>query len=142
MSLELVVPYTGEVIDLEDAEGCLRILTEIRELESRLREAKAQLTEALSQEFVRQGTKTLELNGIKAELRGGSEILWDIEILEELRDLGLPEERMDALITAEITHKVNANVAKQLASANEAYKAVVDRARKTVPKSSYIAVKT
>jgi len=137
----LIVPTTGEVINPDDPAGCLRVLTEIRELESKLKELKSALTEALGFEFSRLGTKTIELNGIKAELRGGSEIVWDVEILEELRGLGLPDERMVALVTTEISYKVNASVAKQLAAANEAYAEVIERAKSTIPKSSYVAIK-
>jgi hypothetical protein len=140
--LELIVPTTGELLSLDDAAGCLRVLTEIRDLEAKLREAKAELTTALAAEFSRQGTKTLEMNGVKAELRGGSEVVWDIEVLEELRDLGLPEERMDALITTEVTYRVNASEAKRIAAANVAYSEVVERARRVIPKPAYVAVKT
>lgn len=138
---ELVVPTTGEVISADDAPACLRVLTEIRDLEARLRELKGALTEALSEEFARQGTKTLELNGTKAELRGGSEIVWDVEVLELLRDEGLPEDRMTDLITTEISYKVNARVAKQLASANPAYAEIIECAQKSIPKATYVVIK-
>ena len=141
MSEELIVPTTGEVISSDDPAGCLRVLSEVRELEARLKELKGALTEALAAEFTRQGSKTLELSGIKAELRGGSEIVWDVEILEELRALGLPDERMAALVTTEITYKVNAFVAKQLASVNEEYAEVLSRAQTKIPKASYVIVK-
>jgi hypothetical protein len=140
-SFSLVVPQTGELLSLDDAAGCLRVLTEIRDLETKLREAKAELTTALSAEFSRQGTKTLEIGGVKAELRGGTEVVWDIEVLGELRNLGLPEERMDALVTAEVTYRVNANVAKQLASVNPLYASVIERAKSTIPKASYVSIK-
>lgn len=132
---------TGEVLSREDAPGCLRVLVEIRDLESKLKELKAALTEALTQEFSHQGTKTLELNGVKAELRGGSEVVWDVEILEELRERGLPEERMAQLISTEITYKVNANVAKSIAAVNEEYAEVIERAKSIIPKTSYVVVK-
>lgn len=83
----------------------------------------------------------MEVGGFKAELRGGSEIVWDVEILGELRALGLPEERMDALVTAEITYKVNSNVAKQLSAANPQYAEVIERAKTMIPKSSYVTIK-
>lgn len=139
-SLSLVVPTTGEVISLDDAAGCLRALTEIRDLESRLREAKSELTSALSVEFSRQGTKTLEIEDFKAELRGGSEVVWDIEVLEELRDLGLPEDRMEALIKTEVSFRVDASQAKRIAAANPQYAEVIERARRVLPKAAYVTV--
>lgn len=117
------------------------MLTDIREMESKLREAKGALTEALAAEFSRQGTKTLELNGIKATLGADSEIVWDIEVLGELRNLGLPEERMDQLVTAEVTYKVNGSVAKQVAAANPAYAEVIERAKGRVPRTPYVSIR-
>lgn len=140
-SLELVVPTTGEIVNLDDPAGCLRVLTEIRELEAKLRDAKGALTEALAAEFSRLGTKTIELDGVKAELRGGSEVVWDVEVLERLRDLGLPDERMSALVTTEVTYRVNASVAKQIAAANEQYAEVIERAKSVIPKAAYVTVK-
>lgn len=136
----IVVPVTGEVINLNDPSLCLRVLGEIRDLESRLREAKAELTCALQVEFTRQGKKTLEVGDVKAELRGGTEVIWDIEVLDRLREMGLPEERMDELVKAEVTYKVNAAVAKQLAAANPEYAAVIELARTTIPKAAYVKI--
>jgi len=137
----LVVPGTGEVVDLDDPNACLRVLTDIRELESKLREVKGALSEALRFEFSRQGTKTLELNGMKVSLGADSEVVWDIGVLDELRALGLPEERMDALINAEISYRVNNSVAKQIAAANPQYAEVIARAQSRVPKTPYVSVK-
>jgi len=139
-SLSLVVPFSGEVLSLDDASGCLRVLSEIRDLESQLRQAKSALTEALAAEFSRQGTKTLELNGVKASLGGGSETVWDIEILNELGELGLPEERLDELITTEVSYRVNASVAKAIAAANEGYGEIIERAKSVIPKAAYVKV--
>lgn len=138
---ELVVPTTGEIVDAGDPEACLRALSEVRELESRLKELKAELTDALAREFSRQGTKTMELGGYKAELRGGTQVVWDVEVLEELRDLGLPDDRMNALVTPEVTYRVNASVAKQIAAANTSYAGVITRAKTEVPKASYVTLK-
>lgn len=139
--LSLVHPRTGEIIDLEDPPTCLRVLADIRELESRLREAKAMLTDVLAVEFSRVGTKTLELGGVKATLGPDSEIVWDVGVLQELQALGLPEERMNELVTAEITYKVNANVAKQIAAANTEYAEVIERAKQRIPKTPYVSIK-
>lgn len=140
-SVALVVPTTGEVVSRDDPAGCLRVLSEIRDLESRLKELKGALTQAIAEEFKRQGSKTIDLGEIRAELRGGSEVVWDVEILEELRAAGLPDARMDALVTTEVTYKVNARLAKQIAAANEEYAEIIERAQTTIPKSVYVVVK-
>lgn len=140
MGEELVYPITGEVVASDDPAGCVRLLGEIRTLEQQLKNLKAELTRALEEEFSRQGRKTIEVNGTKAELRGGSGVVWDVEVLNELRDLGLPEERMDELITAEITYRVNANVAKQIAAANADYADVIERAKQRVPRPTYVSL--
>lgn len=140
MGEELVYPITGEVVASDDPAGCVRLLGEIRTLEQQLKSLKAELTRALEEEFSRQGRKTIEVNGTKAELRGGSGVVWDIEVLDELRTLGLPEERMDELMQAEITYKVNANVAKQIAAANADYADVIERAKQRVPRPTYVSL--
>jgi hypothetical protein len=141
MSEELIVPTTGEVISSDDPLGCLRVLAEVRALEAQLKDLKGALTQALGEEFKRQGTKTLELGGVKAELRGGSEVVWDVEILEELREAGLPDARMDALVATEITYKVNANIAKSIAAVNDEYAQIIERAKSTIPKATYVVIK-
>lgn len=138
---ELVVPYSGELVDLSNPPECLNLLKEIRELEQKLRLVKGALTDALVAESSRQGTKTLELNGIKAVISASDEIVWDVEVLQELLDLGLPEERLSELITTEVTYKVNASVARQLAGANSAYAEVIERAKSRIPKTPYVSIK-
>lgn len=139
---EVLVPYSGQIVNLGDPPECLKLLAEIRELEGKLRDVKGALTEALAQEFSRQGKKTLEVNGIKAELRGGTEIVWDVEVLEQLRDLGLPDERMNELVKVEVTYRVNAAVAKQLAAANRDYAEIIQRAKSEIPKAQYVSIKS
>lgn len=138
---ELVLVWSGEVIPLAEPEQCVRALAEIRELEMRLREAKQELTFHLSQEFKRQGLKTLEFGGVKAELKGGSGIAWDVEVLYELLELGLPQERLDQLISTTVEYKVNAKEAQRIASTNEEYAEVVERAKQRYTKPVYIGLK-
>lgn len=138
---EVLVPYSGEIVNLDDPPECLKLLGEIRDLEGKLRDIKGALTEALAHEFSRQGTKTIELNGVKAVLGPDSETVWDVEILQELLDEGLPEERMDALVTTEVSYKVNASVAKQIAAANPAYAEVIERAKSRIPRTPYVSIK-
>lgn len=78
------------------------------------------------------GTKTLDFGHVKAMVYGGSTPDWDLEELAKLRDVGLPEERWNELVTETVSYKVNAAVAKQIAGANSAYAEVIARARRDV----------
>lgn len=141
MGEELVVPYSGEIVDVAQPDQCVRALAEIRELEGRIREAKRELTFYLALEFERQGLKTMEFNGVKAELRGGTETAWDISVLEELLAAGLPQERFEQLVKAEVSFKVDAREAKRIAAANEQYSAIIERARNSYTRPHYISIK-
>jgi hypothetical protein len=129
----LVLPHSGELINLNDAPVVAGHLRELRDLESKIREAKGILTEALAAEAQRQGKKTLYLDTGKVEITGGPEsyLQWDLDILEELLKAGLPEERWNELVTVEVSYKVDAAVAKQIEGAgNSDYALIVGRARR------------
>lgn len=141
-SEELVVPGTGEVVSLENEIACIEALGSLRVFESQLREAKAVLTAAIIERSKILGTKTIHLPaGGKAEIRDGSEVEWDIETLEgELRDLGLPEDRISSLIKETVVRSVDGRVAKSVAAANEQYAACIESAKTIVQKPSYVSV--
>lgn len=130
----VVVPHTGELISLSDPSACAVALDELRTLEQRVRELKHDLTAAIAAASKAEGKKTLDLpGGIRVQVAGGTQVLWDIEQLERgLRDAGMSEERISEIITTEIQYKVNATEAKRAASANPDYAAVVDGARSVV----------
>lgn len=138
---DLVLVTTGEVVNLADTRQVVDALEHIRRLEYELREAKTVLTAAVAEECQRQGTKTLHLGEVTAELTGGSRVEWDMDRLAHLRDLGLPEDRWNQLVTIEQTYKVNAAEAKRIAAANDAYANVIETARTTVPASFRVSVK-
>lgn len=140
-STELVVAGVGELVDLTDAAQCVTALAAIRDLEQQLRDAKAALTDAIVSEAMRLGTKTLELpSGMKAVVSGGTETIWDVEVLERLLDAGLPRERFDELVTVEVTTKVNAREADRI-SANPDYAEIVERAKTVVDRPRYVTLK-
>jgi hypothetical protein len=139
---ELVVAGVGEIVNLDDAVQCVNALAAVRDLEQQLREAKAVLTDAIVHECSRMGTKTLSLpSGIKAVVAGGTETIWDIEVLETLVDAGLPRQRFDEMVTVEVTSKVNAREADRIAGANEQYAEIVERAKTIVEKPRYVTLK-
>lgn len=130
---DLILP-TGELVALDDPTACAVALDELRTLEQRVRELKHILTDAISAASKVEGKKTLDLpGGIRVQVAGGTQVLWDIEQLERgLRDAGMSEERISEIITTEVSYKVNAAEAKRAASANPDYAAVVEAARSVV----------
>lgn len=139
---ELAVPGTGELVDLGDEVACVQALAAVRDFESQLREAKAALTAAIIERSRILGTKTIHLPaGGKAEIRDSSGVEWDIETLEgELRDLGLPEDRISSLIKETVVRSVDGRVAKSIAAANEQYAACIESAKTIIEKSPYVSV--
>ncbi len=138
---ELVLPGTGQVIDLANPGSCADALNQIRQLEQSLRDAKRVLTEMLVAESERQGTKTLRLGKLEAIVGGGYNVTWDIEELAKLQDLGLPEERYYDLVQTVISYKVNASVAKQIAGANPDYARIIENARGEEPAAYRVSLK-
>lgn len=141
MSTEIALPHSGELVDLGNPGFCARALNEIRALEQMLREAKQVLTEALVEEAARQGTKSLHLATGDVSISGGTVVEWDVEELDKLLDLGLPEERFDELVTQVVSYKVNAAVAKQISGANPDYAEIIQRARTEAPAAHRVSVK-
>ena len=141
-STEIVVPYTGELVDPNDPAQCAKIWTEVKELEAQIRELKGYLGHALMEESRRQETKTLHYPGVEITINTPSEISWDHDVLAELQAAGLPEERFNALVMMEISYKINGSVAKSIAASNEVYKEILERAQTRVPRSPSVSVKT
>ncbi len=129
--LAIIVPVTGQVVNLEDYRECSQALDSIRDIEADLRRIKAELCRAIAFEAERQGTKSLPLpDGRKAMLSGGVETTYDEQKMEEgLRAAGMPEERIREIVVEEVSYKVRAVEAKRAASANAEYAFVIDGAR-------------
>lgn len=143
MSEDLVVPVSGELVNLSDELACVSAIQDIREWESRLKEAKSILTAAIVERAKQDGTKSFALaDGRRAEVRGGPDAEYDLtEIEEGLRALGMPEERIREVIVEEVSYKLSAREAKRVSGANEDYAAVINGAKKTVEKPYYITVR-
>lgn len=139
---ELVLPGTGELVALNDEVACVQALVALRDYERQFREAKAQLTAAIVERARMLGTQTLTLpDGSKASLKGGDEITYDAQMIEDqLRQLGMPEERIREIVVEEVSYRVSAREAKRAAAANPEYEAVIEGAKTTVEKSTYISV--
>lgn len=139
-SRELVLPGTGQIVNLDDAAEVARALSSLRDWKRHADGARAVLEAALVEESARQGTKTLHLGAVTASVSADTELTWDITELVKLLDAGLPAERYQALVGETVTYKVNAAVAKQIAGANPAYAVIVAAAQTRTPKRQYVRI--
>lgn len=129
-STELIVPGVGQVVNLEDPFETALALAAVRDLEYKLREVKKDLSRALVYASEQEGRKTLYLGddmGLKVEIKGGHETVYDAEEIElGLREAGMKEERIREIVVETTTYKVSAAEAKRAAAASARYKAVID----------------
>jgi len=137
-----LVPAVGTVVSLQNPTQVATALSDVRELESHLREAKGILTRALVEESKRRGSKTLDLGWTVAEIRGGMETVWDTEALSDgLLALGCPQELVDEIVKTEITYKVDARRTARAATANPDYAGVISSARTEIEKPHTVVLR-
>lgn len=128
---ELVLPHSGEVVDLTDETACGVALDEIRRMQAHMAEATRLLSNAIAARAAVLGSKTIRLSGgRKAVVTGGTETSYDgPELMRRLRALGMPEDRIAEVVQEEVTHKVIAIEAKRIAAANPDYAKAVEAVR-------------
>lgn len=138
----LVLP-TGEIVDAQDPAACAIALDELRQLESRIKEMKTMLADAIDAYATAAGKgKTLHLEGVQVTLSNDKKLLWDAQQLEQdLREAGMGEERIREIILEEVSYKVSANEAKKAASVNPDYARAVEAARTEVTQRPSVSVK-
>ena len=130
----LPVPLTGQLVDLGDANEIASAVDGVRQAEQQLAEVRRFLTDVLRLHAAKLGTKTLHLDDCDVVISGGHKVEYDAQQLaDELRQAGLPEERLEQVIVAVVTYKVSQRVLNQLAAANPTYKEAIERCRRVVP---------
>lgn len=138
-----VLPLTGELIDLDDPAQVAYGLEQVRETKRILEAMRATLEELLVEESRRQGTKTLQLeNGLTARVEGGTRIEWDDpqQLAHELKEAGLPQERLTEAVYPVVEWKVVWKVVDRLARANPDYRAAIERQLRRVPAPFRVSV--
>lgn len=138
---ELVVPGTGEVIDLEDEIACCRALHDLNRMEQMIRTAKRELAYAITERSRVLGTKTITLpSGEKAQVGSDRETVYDAQAIEEgLRAAGMPEQRIQEIIETTVTTRVRAVEAKRAAAANPEYARVIETNRREHEKTPSVS---
>lgn len=140
---DLVPLPDGQLVDLNNpAEVALR-LDDLRTLETKIKDAKAALVEALDRYAEQAGRgKTIHLPNVTFVVKNDKEVLWDAQKLErDLRDAGMSEERIREIVIEEVSYKVQAAEARKAASVNPDYAHAVAEARTEIPKRPSITVK-
>lgn len=142
-SEELVLPVTGEVIDLNDEVACAVAMDDLSVMLGRIYDARRALGAAIAERARILGTKSITLpGGRKAVVTGGPEKQYDAEAIErELRAAGLPEERVRQVVREEITHTVRAVEAKRVAGANEEYAEIIERNTTEITKPYSVTIR-
>lgn len=139
--MELVVPTTGEILSRDDPAGCARVYAEIKELETKLRALRGALADVLLEDSAKKGTKTLHYEGgFTAKVSTPDDVHWDHDVLEELLQAGLPPDRYEALVKAEVTFKIDRSVVRALSGANPVYAEILERAQTRFPKTPSVTV--
>jgi hypothetical protein len=141
-SPQVVLPLTGQLVDLTHPLEAAQALRDVRDLKRQLDEVRMLLEGVLRLEAARQGTKTLHLGPVDAIVGGGPTADYDAELLQEhLRHAGLPEDRVREAVTEIVSYKVDQRVLRQLAGANPGYAAAIDSAKSTVQKPWRVQIK-
>lgn len=140
-SLEITLP-TGELVDLSNPTSCAKALIAVREIEAHVKSVKGAIRDALAEEAKRRGESTIPLeDGTVVAVKRNYDITWDAEQLEEdLREAGMPEERISEIVIETVVRSVKAVEANKAAKMNPAYAEAVARARGEVEKPPTISL--
>lgn len=139
-SATLLNPASGEMLE-RTPENATSLLLSLRRIKSQLGDAIKECEAVLVEESQKVGTKTLHVGGETVVISGGKDLNWDLELLEMLREEGLPEARYNELVVAHVEYKVNAAVANQISGSNPRYKEIIDAARTYTEKRQTASVK-
>jgi hypothetical protein len=127
MSDDLVIlPGTGELVDIATVDGARRGMRMVSEMRQQLSEFNDACRRTLLEESDRRGQLSWEADGHMVRVGGAGVVEeYDIAILHELIDAGLPESRWAELVTYE--PKVDGRIIQQL-KRNPTYAAVIELA--------------
>lgn len=138
---EVLDPFTGELVDVSDPQVAAEFLDALRGSKDAIDRVIRTVTDIITSEFQRQGSKTIAAGRWELELSPSVTYQWDEEELQKLLDAGLPEERYQDLVQTTVSVKVRQNVAKQLESSNDEYAAIIEQARTRVEGAPRVNVK-
>ncbi len=119
---------TGELLD-PTISSAVRVIESARVMKANVNEIVKEATAFLVDVSRERGSKTLHDEGETVTISGGAGTDYDpSDLIEALEAAGCPQERIDAAVVTHVTYKVDRSVLRQLAGANEDYKAAIQLA--------------
>lgn len=132
---------TGELLS-PTVDNAAKVLHSARAMKAQVNEIVQEATQWLAQESARRGIKTLHGEHETVTLTGGTGVDYDpIELMNGLREVGCPENRISQAVIQEVSYKVDRSVLRQLAAANPDYKVAIDLAELEVDRPVRATVK-
>ncbi len=132
---------TGELLE-PTVPNAANVIEEARVMKASLNEIVAEATRFLVHLSEQRGTKTLHAENVTVTVTGGTGTDNDPgDLMEALALAGCPEDRINAAVHAEVVYKVDRAVLRQLAGANEDYRAAIELAERTVERPYRASVK-
>ena len=142
-STELVLAHSGQLVNLDDLSAVAKAYEEVAQMKVRMIEADRLLREALLLHGRLNGTRTLYVEGVgKLEIKGAerTEFRDPLALAEELLAAGMPDDVVNEIVVATVSHKVDARRAARAASANPTYAEIIERHKVTVERMPTISI--
>lgn len=140
--------YTG-LLDVQSGEvlpatvsNAARVINAARAMKANVNEIVKEATRYLVAESERQGTKTLHDEHETVTVSGGPGTDYnELDLMDALREAGCPESRIGQAVKQTVSYKVDRAVLRQLAAANQDYKAAIELAEIEVDRPYTATVK-
>jgi hypothetical protein len=136
---QAIVPWSGEALSLTDTPAVARSLKEARQFKTELTRFIQGLEGVLLEHMDEHGKHTLRFGD--TTIRGDTntdDYDYDVTVLQELLDAGLPADRFSELVQQRVEFRVMKNVAKEVAASRPEYREILDRARVLKPKTRHV----
>ncbi len=138
---EILDASTGELVHRTDLPRVAGLLSRIREYERDYRDAKAWANDALLEAMDARAQWTLHFDGVKASAPSptAGDVVWDVEVLQELQD-HLPPERYAELVRTVVSYEPVTGKLRMAAKAGGVVGEIIKRAETVKPSRRYVKI--
>lgn len=139
----VLVEGSGVDVDVTDPVQCAVALDFIRTFEKEIAHIKRVLTDGVVNHYRLTGERSIDLpGGLEATVKAGKRTLVDPAVLEvKLREAGMPEDRINQIITSTQETRVDLRKAKTAATANDAYAEALAAASSTYEETPAVTIR-